>query len=72
MDATAGDSSYRAIGSIPKRSKQTYPWQLPCRLHPLGVADSEKKADVVEHPEVFDHVGLLVSEPSGAAGLPFT
>jgi hypothetical protein len=31
-----------------------------------------KKADVVEHPdEVFDHVGLLVNEPPGRAGLPF-
>jgi hypothetical protein len=26
---------------------------------------------VVEHLEVFDHVGLLVSEPPGMAGLPF-
>jgi hypothetical protein len=30
-----------------------------------------KKADVVEHPEVFDHVGLLVIRPPGEAGLPF-
>jgi hypothetical protein len=30
-----------------------------------------KKADVVEHPEVFDHVGLLVNEPPDPAGLPF-
>ena len=30
-----------------------------------------KKADVDEHPEVFDHVGLLVNEPPGQAGLPF-
>jgi hypothetical protein len=28
-----------------------------------------KKADVVEHPEVFGHVGLLVNEPPGLAGL---
>jgi hypothetical protein len=26
---------------------------------------------VAEHPEVFDHVGLLVNEPPGPAGLPF-
>jgi hypothetical protein len=32
---------------------------------------SQKKADVVEHPEVFDHVGLLVIEPPGKAGLLF-
>lgn len=31
----------------------------------------EKKADVTEHPEVFNHVGLLFNEPPGAAGLPF-
>ena len=30
-----------------------------------------KKADVMEHPWVFDHVGLLVNGPPGAAGLPF-
>jgi hypothetical protein len=29
----------------------------------------KKKADVVKHPKVFDHVGLLVSEPPGMAGL---
>ena len=30
-----------------------------------------KKADVAEYPEVFDHVGLLVIEPPGKAGLLF-
>jgi hypothetical protein len=34
-------------------------------------AAKNKKADMVEHPEVFDHVGLLASEPPGLAGLPF-
>jgi hypothetical protein len=28
-----------------------------------------KKADVIEHPKVFDHVGLLVNEPPGSAEL---
>ncbi len=28
-----------------------------------------KKADVVEHPKVFDHVGLLVNEPPGKTGV---
>jgi hypothetical protein len=28
-------------------------------------------ADVVEHPQVFDHVGLLVNEPPGYSGLFF-
>jgi hypothetical protein len=29
----------------------------------------QKKADVVEHPQVFDHVGLLINEPPSTAGL---
>ena len=28
-----------------------------------------KKADVAEHPKVFDHVGLLANEPLGTAGV---
>jgi len=31
---------------------------------------SPKKADVAEHPWVFDHVGLLVNEPVAAATCP--
>jgi hypothetical protein len=30
-----------------------------------------KKTDVAEHPKVFHHVGLLVNEPPGPAGLLF-
>jgi hypothetical protein len=38
---------------------------------PLIASIKTKKADVAEHPEVFDHVGLLVNEPSSLAGVPF-
>ena len=31
-----------------------------------------KKADVVERPKAFHHVGLLVNEPPGKAGLLFS
>jgi hypothetical protein len=31
-----------------------------------------KNADVMEYPEVFDHIGILVDEPPGLAGLPST
>jgi hypothetical protein len=45
------------------------------RLFPLGhkhlFSPRTKKADVAEHPKVFDHVGLLVNEPPGKAGLFF-
>jgi hypothetical protein len=30
-----------------------------------------EKADVVEHLQVFDHVGLLANKPPGQAGLLF-
>ena len=40
------------------------------RLRPSRTA-ANKKADVVEHPEVFDHVGLLGNEPPDPVGLPF-
>ena len=32
--------------------------------------DKTKKADVLKHPKVFQHVGILVSQPPGMAGLP--
>ena len=47
-----------------------------CRSHSSLVvvtarAFTSKKTDVVKHPEVFDHVGLLVNGPPGTARLPF-
>jgi hypothetical protein len=39
---------------------------------PRARAAETKKADVVEYPEEFHHVGLLVTEPPGTAGLPFS
>jgi hypothetical protein len=40
-------------------------WRVRVKSQP------KKKADVVEHPEAFDHVGLLANEPPGQAGLLF-
>jgi len=34
-------------------------------------AASATKTDVTKHPEVFNHVGLLVNGPTGTTGLPF-
>jgi hypothetical protein len=36
-----------------------------------GNPPQNKKTDVAEHPEVFDHAGLLVNELPGPAGLFF-
>jgi hypothetical protein len=45
------------------------------RLFPIGAENcasiENKKADVVQHPKAFDHVGLLFNEPPGIAGLFF-
>jgi hypothetical protein len=42
-------------------------------LHHGGPRQSKtKKADVMEHPKAFDHVGLLVNKPPGKAGLLFS
>ena len=40
-------------------------------LRPCHVTASEKKAGVVEDPQVLDHAGLLFDGPPGKAGLPF-
>jgi len=37
-----------------------------------ATAERNKKAGVAEHSDVFDHAGLLVNEPPGKTGLPFT
>jgi len=43
--------------------------ELPAEI--ATITTRTKKTDVSEHPEVFDHVGLLVNGPPGTAGLPF-
>jgi len=35
----------------------------------LSRDNENKKADVAEHPKVFDHVGLLFNEPPAMGGL---
>ena len=42
----------------------------PVALRHLHTAEN-KKAGVAEHPEVFDHAGLLVDEPSSKGGVLF-
>ena len=37
----------------------------------LSRSTANKKTDVAEHPEAFDHVGLLINEPPGTAELLF-
>jgi len=35
----------------------------------MSYVAKNKKADVAEHPKVFDHVGLVANEPHSTAGL---
>jgi hypothetical protein len=47
-------------------------WNLPgprSVVVAVPATPKTKKADVAEHPQVFDHVGLLANEPIGAAEL---
>jgi hypothetical protein len=48
------------------RLARVHPWSLR-----LFRSTETKKADVAEHLEVFDHVGLLTNEPPGTAELLF-
>jgi len=48
------------------RLSKVHPWSLR-----LSRNTENKKADVAEHLEVFDHVGLLTNEPPGTAELLF-
>ena len=48
------------------KNTETFHAWIPNVLH-----HENKKADVVEHPEAFDHVGLLFNEPPGKSGLFF-
>jgi len=45
------------------------------RLFPIGAENcasiENKKADVVQLPKAFNHVGLLFNEPPGRAGVSF-
>ena len=45
---------------------KTFRAWIPNVLH-----HENKKADEVEHPEAFNHVGLLSNEPPGRAELLF-
>jgi hypothetical protein len=55
--------------------KSAIHWHVAVSLHERcgasPVPSQTKKADVAEHPAVFDHVGLLVNEPSSYAGMLF-
>jgi len=48
------------------RSRRKGPWCRDCHE-----SAQLKIADVMEHPGVFNHAGLLVNGPPGTAGLPF-
>ena len=71
MDTSARGKSNPRIDPFESQSGWVFIWGLPRDRDRLA-SPQTKKADVAEHPEVFDHVGLLVNEPPGQAGLPFT
>jgi len=70
-NTSASGESYERIGPSESQSVCVSIQCLPRDLVRPVPLRTKKKADVVEHPEVFSHVGLLVNEPPGHAGLPF-
>ena len=72
MSCFAGNTrtlAHRAAAVCPFRRPSNS--ERACPLTPRGEGQA-KKNDVTEHPLAFDHVGLLVNEPPGMAGLPFS
>jgi hypothetical protein len=57
------------MNPLSRRTGLHHPVVNPCTTQPLD--SSQKKADVIEHPKAFDHVGLLCNEPPGKTGVPF-
>jgi hypothetical protein len=53
--------------SLPFEISKVHPWLVQL----FRSTEKQKKADVAEDPEVFDHVGLLFNEPPGRTGLFF-
>jgi hypothetical protein len=48
-----------------------FQWGFSPLLPKIVRPSKTKKADVAEHPKVFDHVGLLSNKPTGRAGVFF-
>jgi hypothetical protein len=66
------ESSRQALDGLPTKRPRRLRYHAASeeQRHGTGLARSKtKKADVAEHPKVFDHVGLLSNEPPGMAGL---
>ncbi len=61
---TLGDKHHDGVGYDVSTKVMPDVYEHVCRW-------KQKKTDVVEHPEVFDHVGLLFNKPPGQAGLLF-
>jgi hypothetical protein len=54
-----------------KRDLETQPHLPPQRSPPSAPLKANKKTDATDHPEVINHIGLLVNEPPGTAVLLF-
>ncbi len=58
------------LGNLLRHARIEFFHCMPSRQRLLVSCTAEnKKADVAENPEVFNHVGLLFNEPPGTSGL---
>jgi hypothetical protein len=56
------------LGHAPPRAGAA---TLACGEGASSNGEPAKKTDVAEHPEVFDHVGLLFNKPTSDTGMLF-
>jgi hypothetical protein len=69
MGQVAGSLFLKRVGRLgdsPRRRPNRQVHRIDSRPAP-----ENKKTDVAEHPQVFDHVGLVVIWLPGTAGSPF-
>jgi hypothetical protein len=61
------------VSNPPPMYMMNLPWLRWTKVFPWSSQQfrdtKTKKADVIKHPKVFHHVGLLFNQPPGMAGL---
>ena len=72
---TTTKTTITSVTNPPPMYMKSLPYEILADGHPRALRLSHntenKKADVAEHPKVFDHIGLLFIEPPGTAELFF-
>ncbi len=69
MTLIHGSETFDLFDLVNHREVDLLSLVLLCWARPIRASSGEtKKADVAEHPQAFDHVGLRVNEPPDQPG----